>query len=662
MNKHEAKELVLAQDPDFLQKAKATVNGKPTYICPVCGNGSGSNGDGITLNKRSMKPHYKCFKCGKNMDVIELWKQAKGVESDAEAFQQVYNYYNVVIDKEDTEEYAVTFSFTQDKEKPAEPEAETVNYLDFFVEANKHLAETDYYRGISYETLNKYKVGYVENWKAPTAPENVPTSPRLIIPTSTGSYLARDTREQIPEWAKEYEKQKIGAVHLFNIGAIKTAEKPIFVVEGELDALSLIDMGAEAVALGSTSKKNAFIDYVVENRPSQTLIMALDYDSAGMKAQADIMQRLKAENIRCYDPETFYNREDFPADTYKDANEMLQKDKYLLKARIAEAEAIARDTKTLDEIEKEKYLKTATAFSLQDFINGIAESVNTPCIPTGYNMLDNFVLDGGLYEGLYVIGAIPSLGKTTFSLQMADQIAQQGYDVMIFSLEMAKTELIAKSISRETYMDVITNKGDRKEAKTARGITNGSKYVMYTDKEKELIAKAINNYASYAEHIFITEGVGNVTVATITDAVKEHIRITGNKPVVFVDYLQIMAPFDEKASDKQNTDKAVLEFKRLSRDCKIPVIVISSFNRDNYKTEATMSAFKESGAIEYGSDVLIGLQLDTKGLKEKNIDYNALKAKEPREIELVVLKNRNGKTGNKLSYDYYPLFNYFKEV
>jgi len=53
------------------------------------------------------------------------------------------------------------------------------------------------------------------------------------------------------------------------------------------------------------------------------------------------------------------------------------------------------------------------------------------------------------------------------------------------------------------------------------------------------------------------------------------------------------------ASDKQNTDKTVLELKRISMDYIIPVLAVSSFNRDNYLNPVTMSSFKESGAIEW---------------------------------------------------------------
>ena len=90
----------------------------------------------------------------------------------------------------------------------------------------------------------------------------------------------------------------------------------------------------------------------------------------------------------------------------------------------------------------------------------------------------------------------------------------------------------------------------------------------------------------------------------------------GNAPVVVIDYLQILAPHNDRATDKQNTDKAVMELKRISRDYKTAVIGISSLNRQSYDEPISMKAFKESGAVEYSSDVLIGLQLEGVGIKE----------------------------------------------
>lgn len=318
---------------------------------------------------------------------------------------------------------------------------------------------------------------------------------------------------------------------------------------------------------------------------------------------------------------------------------------------------------------KEEYLKNNTANHLQAFMNGITESVNTPSIPTGFNDLD-IKLDGGLYEGLYILGAISSLGKSTFILQIADQIAQQGQDVLFFSLEMARSELMAKSISRNTFILC----DNHKDAKTTRGITAGKKHLAYSPKENELIKKSIQAYSEYAGKIYISEGLGTIGVEQIKETVKKHIEFTGNKPVIFIDYLQILAPYDMRATDKQNTDKAVMELKRISRDYKIPVIGISSFNRENYSNSVSMVSFKESGAIEYSSDVLMGLQFKRQGeldeinrVKSKNepkiiINVDEEKRKDPREVELKILKNRNGATGNSMFYNYYPLFNFFEEM
>ena len=72
-----------------------------------------------------------------------------------------------------------------------------------------------------------------------------------------------------------------------------------------------------------------------------------------------------------------------------------------------------------------------------------------------------------------------------------------------------------------------------------------------------------------------------------------------------------------------------------------------------------MLAFKESGAIEYSSDVLLGLQFKGAG---PNLNDTEARRKNPRDIQLKVLKNRNGQTGDTIDFDYYPMFNYFKET
>lgn len=596
--------------------------------------------------------HYKCFKCGLYGDVLELYGKRYNLSGFTEQIEGAAAFYGIAPGYQNqpkSERYTHntmhTSTYTQQQ---AEPEQD---HTSLYREAHQNLSATDYLqrRGISQEVAERFNLGYVESWRHPKAP-TAPASPRLIIPTSPHSYLARDTRQELTEAQEKYCKSKVGSVRIFNSKALQSSSKPIFIVEGELDALSVIEAGGEAVATGSASNRRLLLEMLEGQKPAQPLIIAMDNDEAGDKAAKELTEGLQRLNIPAYRLN--------PYGEHKDANEALMANREAFKAAIAQAESLD-GAQSLLEMEREAYLKQSTAHYLQGFINGIAESVNTPYISTGFSKLDG-VLDGGLYEGLYIVGAISALGKTTLITQIADQIAQGGQDVLIVSLEMARTELMAKSISRHTAKEVLESGGNMRNAKTTRGITTGKRYQGYNQAEHELIQTAIERYKEYAGRIFILEGVGDIGALEVREAVGKHRTFTGRAPVVVIDYLQILAPYNDRATDKQNTDKAVMELKRISRDYKTPVIGISSFNRENYKEAVSMKAFKESGAVEYSSDVLIGLQFEGAGKK----DFNEEEAsnREPRAIELVILKNRNGKARSRVPFNYYPMFNYFIEA
>ena len=538
-------------------------------------------------------------------------------------------------------------SSTQKGYKEEQPEED---YSYFYVQANLQLDKTDYYRGISFETLERFNVGFVPEWKHPEVEKkypNIPATPRLIIPTSPSSYLARDTRklEDIPEEQRAYIKSKVGKTHIFNAIALKTAKKPIFVVEGEIDALSIIDVHGEAIALGSVSMVNTLLKQLEEEKikPAHTLILALDNDNAGEGAKIQLIKGLEALKIPFIvaDP---YNK-------FKDANEALMIDKMGFSLYVSQ----------LENYEKEQYIKqNATSSYIDSFLDGVKGNASVAAIKTGFNNLDK-ELGGGLYEGLYTLGALSSQGKTTYTMQLASQIAASGKDVLIFALEMSRNELIAKMISKHTAQlalerGLMVNEYGR----STRGIQVGAFYKTYTPSQIEHINDSVKELRKYAEHIIITEGLGDIGIIKVITTLEKHIKALERTPVVIIDYLQILAPYNDRWTEKQNTDKAVIELKRISRDYKTPVIAISSFNRANYQTEAQMQSFKESGGIEYSSDVLLALQ--PKGAGTTGFDNEKAKQKNPREIELTILKNRNGVTGNKIQYKYYPAYNYFVEA
>lgn len=648
----------------------------------------------MSLDRRRNKVH--CFACGADYDIFDLVGLERGLTDPAEIFSRTYEMFGVEVGDRRSEggrgRQAVkriqSSAYTQTAAKPAPktkaaakssltvsqavPPADSslaakqspvgeqcsLNSAEppedhrrsdgvkplrgYLAECRGRLGQTDYpsRRGLSADICERFGLGFDPSFPAGGEVRWA----ALIIPTGPDSFTARNTD---PEADKGSRIRKKGASPVYNADILwDGSDQPAFVVEGEIDALAVYEAGFEAVALGSTANAGAFLKMVEASPPVRGLILALDNDEGGSRAAAELEVGLTALRTPF-----------FQADPYgegKDAGEALLGDPGAFSEALL---AAARIGDQAAEAEREAYLATCAARHLDAF-RDIFAGVDTPALPTGFQVLDK-TLDGGLFEGFYVVGGISSLGKTTLVTQLADQVAQSGRNVLIFSLEMARRELMAKSLSRLTILSALAGGLTGALAKTARGITCGSRYARYSGAELRLIGQAIDQYAEYSNKIFISEGVGDIGANQVRLEVEKHLRFTGNRPVVIIDYLQILAPPSERSTDKQNVDKNVLELKRLSRDFKIPVIGLSSFNRANYREAVTMEAFKESGAIEYSSDVLLGLQL--KGAGDKDFDALAEKERNPRRVELVVLKNRQGPAGGRVEFEYYPMFNYFKE-
>ena len=297
-----------------------------------------------------------------------------------------------------------------------------------------------------------------------------------------------------------------------------------------------------------------------------------------------------------------------------------------------------------------KIFGTPNEKHILNFYKQIQQNKDKPKLTTGFNNLDN-MLDGGLREGLYAIGAMSSIGKTTFSLQIADYLARNNHHVLYYSLEQSSFEMKCKSISRITYET--THKIE--ESMTSTNIGEGN---CISELQQVAMDNAIRNYFDEINpYMHIING-NRPTLEDIEKKVKDFEEEYLEAPVVFIDYLQILK-FDGDKTDKQNIDEAITELKSLSVKYHIPVIVISSLNRNSYREKISMEAFKESGGIEYGCDKIFGLQFVGQG--SNGFDVNMAKSLDTRDIELIVLKNRTGRTGESLYFKYKPMFNCYKE-
>ena len=234
-----------------------------------------------------------CHGCNASFDIFDLFAiEHPGVEPNANTRVSYPNGFNDVYNQ--LAEY-MNVDVKRFKVSPEDAQQNKINEFNRKViqAAKGQLDQTDYLkkRGVSQELAQKFEIGFIPKWVNPTTvikegKELTPT-PRLIIPTSSNSYLARDTRpsEDISANEKKYVKVKQGNAHIFNAAALANDNKPIFIVEGELDALSILEVTdkAQAVALGSTLQK---IDNAIQEAdfssvdPAKLLEIKLKYKDA----------------------------------------------------------------------------------------------------------------------------------------------------------------------------------------------------------------------------------------------------------------------------------------------------------------------------------------------------------------------------------------------
>ena len=515
------------------------------------------------------------------------------------------------------------------KEKPKEAGEPKQAYKIDIDKYHAKVSETDYFckRGLTKKTIDKYKLGFNTN---DTHPYYLPVNDTYVIRRAGAGVEPR------------YSNPKAKNAEVLNLGYITDNTKQIFIVEGFIDALSIEETGNKAISLNSTENNRILLEKIekhVDQAKTKTFIFVPDNDSKGIGLIPVMQEAFKGLKVPLEVVEL--------PKQYKDSNEYLATDSEGFKAFI--------DGKLNDLLYSDYVLSY-----LPDFLKDIKKNKDKPIISTGFLQF-NKKLNGGIIPGMYCVGGISSLGKTALALQIADYIAKSGNDVIFFSLEMSKLELVSRSISRE----LININRDKYRSYGTTVISRG----QFGQDDLKDISKALKNYEKTAKHLIIHEGNFETGIDEIRQKVQAHINKTGRLPVVFVDYLQVIKGRGQ-GSEKQEVDYIAVELKRISRDFDIPVIVVSSFNRGSYTSPVSYESFKESGAIEYTSDVLIGLQLtkvreleqSEKKKAENRSQLDQAKNEIPRRVTVVTLKQRNGQAYATHDFLFFPVNNLFQEV
>lgn len=233
---------------------------------------------------------------------------------------------------------------------------------------------------------------------------------------------------------------------------------------------------------------------------------------------------------------------------------------------------------------------------------------------TGYLDLDK-IIEGLHEQELTLLGARPGVGKTAFSLQMAEHIAKKGVYVYFVSLEMSRKQLGNRIIAREAEID--------------------SHVLRMGWLTEENFAK-INEVAGNVADIKMCIDSESTTIQDIEDKANE-LKQEKDLGLMVIDYLQLLKSRNKFTNREQEVADISRRLKLLSKELDIPVVALCQLNRETEKRRRPLLAdLRESGSLEQDADNVIFLYVDDEEkVKNRVID-----------VEVIVAKQRNGPTRN----------------
>lgn len=236
---------------------------------------------------------------------------------------------------------------------------------------------------------------------------------------------------------------------------------------------------------------------------------------------------------------------------------------------------------------------------------------------TGYDDLDDMM--GGLQPGeLLIIAARPSMGKTTFALNLSERVARHQKGVVIFSLEMSSQQVISNMLCGAAQVD-------------GQAVRSG----RLTDAEYQRLQDEAARLYESPIHVDDSAGLSPTALRAKCRRLKQR----GDLSLVVIDYLQLMSTGRREESRQQEISSISRAMKSLARELSVPVIALSQLNRDVESREdhkPRMSDLRESGAIEQDADVIMLLHRE---------EYFKPTEENRGLAQVIIAKQRNGPTG-----------------
>ncbi len=247
-------------------------------------------------------------------------------------------------------------------------------------------------------------------------------------------------------------------------------------------------------------------------------------------------------------------------------------------------------------------------------------------VPTGFKQLDN-ILSGLQKSDLVVIGARPSVGKTTFALDIARNAAKASEKpVAFFSIEMAKDQVVDRIIAAESGVSLW-------KLRTGR---------VNEDAEWQMIQTALDRLQN--THIFVDDTASPTLLQMHSRA--RRLQVEHGLGLIVIDYLQLIVPRTKSDNVVQQVTEISRGIKALARELDVPVIALSQLSREVDKRDnhtPRLSDLRESGSIEQDADVVILLSRARERRDPNSIDMQG--GADENLIHVNVAKHRNGPLG-----------------
>ncbi|MEO6512519.1 MAG: DnaB-like helicase C-terminal domain-containing protein [Nocardioides sp.] len=276
--------------------------------------------------------------------------------------------------------------------------------------------------------------------------------------------------------------------------------------------------------------------------------------------------------------------------------------------------------------------------------------------PTGFPILDDGIGGGFRAGALNVLAGPQGQGKSTMALQMCRNAAAAGCAAVMFSFELEAETLLQRLISMEAGLMFGTSAppiSQIREAFDGNG-RDGGLPERLLEAAGPMAIDALMAIGQYSDRLVIHRSTsGHTDMAVIADNAKEVYADTGQAPLIVVDYLQKVKPFDRTMSEEQQITLITQQLKDLAIDFASPVLALSSADRDGLKPGQRMRArhLKGSTALAYEPDVVMIMNTKADIVNRDALVYDINGLERMREWTVVTLeKNRQGSSGLDIEF------------